>query len=334
MMITATIDGGTTNTRVLLWRRGCCIGRAVAPVGVRVTAREGSPATLFATVRELVAEAARQAGVLTADIGLFVVSGMLTSNLGLVEIPHRVAPLSLDDLAAALEERRLPSVFGDVPVWLVPGVKNRADADLTEENCLSMDMMRGEETEAAGLLDQVRPSGRTVLVLPGSHDKFIPVDGQGRLGGCLTSLTGELLQSLTEHSILASSVGRGFASRFLEGSFLRGVEWGRKAGVGHGAFLCRIHEQFFRDTPLEAQNYLLGLLLGDEVEELACHPLFPQPEETLFVLCGRPVLQQAYACLFARCGWPVKLVDAALQETLAGRGALALAARRGLPVND
>ena len=62
--------------------------------------------------------------------------------------------------------------------------------------------------------------------------------------------------------------------------------------------------------------------------------MFPQPEETLFVLCGRPVLQQAYACLFARRGWPVKLVDAALQETLAGRGALALAARRGLPVND
>jgi 2-dehydro-3-deoxygalactonokinase len=333
-MITVTIDGGTTNTRVFLWSHGQCVGHAAAPVGVRVTAVEGSTDTLQKTIRDLVAEAIRQAETVPANIGMFLVSGMLTSNLGLVEVPHCVAPLSLDELAGAMVERRIPSVFGEKPVWFIPGVKNFADADLTEENCLSMDMMRGEETEAAGLLSHLGRTRQTILVLPGSHNKFIPVDEKGRIGGCLTSLTGELLQSLTEHSILASSVGRGFASRFAETPFLRGVEWGKKTGVGHGAFLCRIHEQFFHDSPLEAQNYLLGLFFGDEAEQLSRHPLFPHPEQSLFVLCGRPVMQQAYACLFARRGWKTHSVEADLQTTLAGRGALALAAHRGLPVKE
>ena len=329
-MVIATMDGGTTNTRVLLWQNGRLLSKAAAPVGVRVTAMEGSDRKLKETIRKLLDEAAAAAGVSRKDIGLIVASGMLTSNLGLMEIPHETAPLRPEELASRMVERRFPELAGDTPFWFVPGVKNMADKELTEENCLSMDMMRGEETEAAALLAHYRPQGATVLVLPGSHNKYIAVTEDGRIAGCLTSLTGELLQNLTENSILASSVDRGFADRFLPEPFLRGVRWGASTGLGHGAFLCRIHEQFFHDKPLEAQNYLLGLLLGDDWKTLSQRPLFGSLDKAAFLVAGRPVMQQAYACLFGQQHWRTELVPEELQETLAGRGALELASLRGL----
>ena len=329
-MVIVTMDGGTTNTRVLFWKDGRLLGKAAAPVWVRVTAMEGSDRRLKETIRRLLDEGADATGVSGKEIGLIIASGMLTSNLGLMEIPHETAPLRPEELASRMVERRLPELAGDTPFWFVPGVKNMADQDLREENCLSMDMMRGEETEAAALLAHYRPQGATVLVLPGSHNKYIAVTEDGRIAGCLTSLTGELLQNLTENSILAGSVARGFAERFLPEPFLRGVRWGAATGLGHGAFLCRIHEQFFHDKPLEAQNYLLGLLLGDDWKTLVNHPLFGNLDQATFLVAGRPVMQQAYQCLFAQQHWHTELVREELQQTLAGRGALELAFLRGL----
>ena len=102
-------------------------------------------------------------------------------------------------------------------------------------------------------------------VLPGSHNKYIAVDEKGVIRGSLTTLAGELLRSLTLDSILAGTVERRFVEMFEAEAFLRGVAWGRSMGLGHGAFLCRICGLFDGYTPVQAQNYLLGLLLADDV---------------------------------------------------------------------
>ena len=60
-----------------------------------------------------------------------------------------------------------------------------------------------------------------ILVLPGSHNKFVSVDREGKITGCLTSISGELLASITNDTIIAKSVNREFVSRdlFAEAGF-------------------------------------------------------------------------------------------------------------------
>lgn len=380
MMLIATIDGGTTNTRVRIWRRGeggvfFSVSEAVSETGVRNTAIDGNNQKLLAAVggllRQAEAEARRfvggegpgnaslpQQGEPEAaysgngddTVSLILASGMLTSNLGIAEIPHIAAPADLPALAQAMVSRRIPELENKM-IWFIPGIKNRPEAELNEETLSRMDMMRGEETEAAGLLtalpdpaepespqlaDAVAADGRQgyrILVLPGSHNKYIAVDAAGRICGCFTTLAGELLRALTLDSILAGSLANGFAAEFEAAAFLRGADWGRQTGVGHGAFLCRICDLFAHYSPLQAQNYLLGLLLSDDLAALEKDPLFAPAladKRTCFMVAGRSVMQQAYGCLLERAGFQVKAAPAELQGTLSGKGALALARLRGL----
>lgn len=369
MMLIATIDGGTTNTRVRIWRRGeggvfFSVSEAVSETGVRNTAIDGNNQKLLAAVggllRQAEAEARRfvggegpgnaslpQQGEPEAaysgngddTVSLILASGMLTSNLGIAEIPHIAAPADLPALAQAMVSRVIPGLGGRT-VWFIPGIKNGPSDSLTEELLPCMDMMRGEETEAAGLLtefpfhpEEETGIGSRILVLPGSHNKYIAVDAAGQIRGCFTTLAGELLRSLTLDSILADSVGRGFAEHFDRPSFLRGAEWGVAKGVGHGAFLCRICALFDHYSPLQAQNYLLGLLLADDLCGLREDPLFSAMlanKTACFLVAGRGVMQEAYRCLLEKESYFVTTIPPEKQPALSGQGALALARLRGL----
>lgn len=362
-MLIATIDGGTTNTRVRIWRASgnetfVLVSEASSEIGVRNTAIDGHNKKLLTTIDSLLREAGSKAGVSGSGQGtlsLILASGMLTSNLGIAEIPHISAPADLPALADAMVCREIPGLENK-KIWFVPGIKNRSETGLTEETLPLMDMMRGEETEAAGLLaacplsetadalqakrspsdstpDGKTPAGSRILVLPGSHNKYIAVDEAGRIQGCFTTLAGELLHSLTLDSILADSVAKGFAEEFEPAAFLRGADWGGRMGVGHGAFLCRICDLFDHYSPLQARNYLLGLLLADDLSALKKDPLsgaMLADKSVCFIVAGRRVMQEAYICLLGKEGYRVTAVPQELQTALSGKGALELARLRGL----
>ncbi len=79
-----------------------------------------------------------------------VCSGMITSNVGLVEVPHTTAPIALGELARRLVRHDVASVT-DLPMYFVPGIKTVA-AHAGWATLPSFDVMRGEEVEVAGLL--------------------------------------------------------------------------------------------------------------------------------------------------------------------------------------
>ena len=101
-MLIATIDAGTSNTRVYLWQDTTILAEAQMPIGVRHTAIDRHNKKLTAAVRDTLREAARKAGVTMDDIACILGAGMLTSNVGLKEIPHLAAPISLDALSHAI----------------------------------------------------------------------------------------------------------------------------------------------------------------------------------------------------------------------------------------
>ena len=254
---------------------------------------------------------------------------MLTSSAGLKEIPHAAAPIGLDELANAMVCASIPEVASQ-PIWFVPGVKNMEDNAVTAENAAMMDMMRGEEAEAVGLVSYVNPKGRAIFVLPGSHHKYVLADERRRIQKCITTLAGETLHALTFDTILADTVCRSFAAEFDEEAFLQGAENGMEHGFLHAAFMTRIRGMFCRYTPLQAQNYLLGVVLADDMQALVSAEDWPQWRDALFVVTGKPVMKNAYISLLKRRGQEVVTATDAQQRGLSGYGAMELARRRGL----
>lgn len=109
-------------------------------------------------------------------------SGMITADVGLVEVPHVTAPAGLEELSASLAPVLVPDVC-PLPIHFIPGVKNRVSG-VSLETFEAMDIMRGEEVEACALIDRLGVRGEAVLVLPGSHTKFVSVGADGRIAGC------------------------------------------------------------------------------------------------------------------------------------------------------
>ena len=186
------------------------MARSGREVGVRCTAEDGDNHRLKEAARDCIREVLSAAGIGEKNLGAILASGMISSNVGLSEVPHCPAPAGAAQLAAGARQVTLPEVCG-VPITIIPGVKNPVDpVDLTSFG--AMDMMRGEEVETLALLEEY-PGGRPyLLVLPGSHMKFVSVDREGRILGCLTSISGELLSSITLHTVIADAVERSFVS--------------------------------------------------------------------------------------------------------------------------
>jgi 2-keto-3-deoxy-galactonokinase len=144
--------------------------------------------------------------------------GMVGSVHGWREADYVSCPIGLD----ALHHHLATVVARDgLRVHIVPGVSGRDAGGLP-------DVMRGEETQLAGLLS-VSPglAERSTVVMPGTHSKWVRLQS-GRLQAFSTRMTGELFALLREHSVLARLMasGEGFDSE----AFDRGVAAAREAG--------------------------------------------------------------------------------------------------------
>ena len=118
-----------------------------------------------------------------------VAYGMITSDMGLLEIPHVPAPARPPICATRCARRRFPEI-APFPIHFIPGVRNFAGpVDL--DNFGMMDMMRGEETEAVGLFKLLESETSAMFILPGSHNKFVAMSAEGKILGCMTSISGE-----------------------------------------------------------------------------------------------------------------------------------------------
>lgn len=321
-----TLDGGTTNTRAYLWKNGKLTTQAGREVGVRCTAEDGNNDRLKGAVRDCVREVLSAAGIEEGDLGAILASGMISSNVGLAEVPHCPAPAGVHQLAAGARTVTLPEVCA-VPITIIPGVKNPVDpVDLVSFG--AMDMMRGEEVETLALLEEY-PKGRPyLLVLPGSHMKFVSVDREGRILGCLTSISGELLSSITHHTIIADAVNRSFVSdESYDGEFVAlGAQEAAKVGLGRACFSARILSQFPKTPPEKLANFLLGAALQGDLTALRGARWLASDGEAGAIVAGKGPMRRAMAQLLEAEGLfrQVHLYDGEGKPPLSARGALAV----------
>ena len=289
-----TIDAGTTNTRAVLFDRDRNLrGMKKREIGVRNTAIDGNNGKLKEAVRECLSELLADEGIDYSSVRMILASGMITSNVGLVEVPHLVAPAGIDDFAKGITPVTLPDVC-PLPIHFIPGVKNLG-CPITLENYERMDIMRGEEVESIAMVDGL-PKGKPImLVLPGSHTKFVALDDEGRITGCLTSITGELLSVITNNTIIADAVGHHFVE---EGTYdrnllLTGYENAKKTGLGRACFSCRILNQFAIPEKEKLANYILGAVLESDLKALKASDAVRATSDTLMIVAGKNPLRQA-----------------------------------------
>jgi len=292
-----TLDTGTTNTRAILWQDAVPTGAASRETGVGDTAADGSNARLKQAVGACIREVLSGSGLEEGQVRAVLASGMITSNVGLWEVPHCAAPAGAEDLAAAAKRVCLPEICS-IPFLFIPGVKNPVSpVDL--DTFPSMDMMRGEEVETLALLEAYPKNTPYLLILPGSHMKFVAVDAAGKIRACLTSISGELLSAVTRHTIVADAVGRRFVREedYDAGFVALGWREAGRAGLGRACFSARILSQFPHTPPEKLACYLLGAVLQSDLTALRSASWLDTGPDTQAVVAGKGPLRRAMAQL-------------------------------------
>ncbi|QTF91984.1 2-dehydro-3-deoxygalactonokinase [Halomonas sp. BM-2019] len=169
------------------------------------------------------------------------VCGMAGARQGWREAAYLPVPTRLDDLARAavappLDDPRLE-------VRLLPGLCQTAGG--------AFDVMRGEETQLAGLVAQ-EPALTGLACLPGTHAKWARLEA-GVVTRFTTCLTGELYGLLARRSVLRHSLGHAVDKDNLSDPGCR------------EAFVCAVRE--ITAAPATYPSRLFGLRAADLLDD-------------------------------------------------------------------
>jgi 2-dehydro-3-deoxygalactonokinase len=347
------LDGGTTNTRARLIKGGRVVATSRRAVGVRDTVLGAAPASgppardsstpgqphrarLVQAVREVVAEVGRDLvpspgpGGAVGPVEFLIAAGMLSSEVGLLAVPHLPAPASLDDLTQAMAVTTIAEIV-DLPIYVVPGIRTPA-AD-GPDGWFEADVMRGEECETWGAYLMLRAAGRiepgqeTVFLWPGSHTKLVEVDAAGRITRSHTTLAGELLQAAAQHTLLAASLPETLPEEVDPDAAAAGARAVARSGPGRAAFLVRIAALTGSLDPHGRASFWIGASVAADGLALVRHPILC-PGRPVWV-GGRQPLRSLYAAdLAGRHAGPVVPLEEPLAESASAVGAWEIAVRR------
>lgn len=303
-----TIDTGTTNTRCILWNeKREKVAEEKSKVGVRNTAIDGNNGKLKVAVKECLDKLISDRKIDYGEVKRIIASGMITSNVGLIEIPHLVVPVSKEELARATKPVLLKDLC-PLPIWFIPGVKNYG-GEITFQNFEAMDIMRGEEVETIAILDRYPKGKKYLIILPGSHTKFVSVDERGYITGCLTTITGELLSSITNDTILADAVGKKYVEKdtYDKEIMLLGYDTANKCGIGRACFSGRILNQFATDDKTKIANFIFGATLQNDITAIRNSSALKISPETTVVIGGKEPFSTAFADILEHIGYFAKV---------------------------
>ena len=181
------------------------------------------------------------------DIPL-ICSGMISSSIGLVELPYRKFPFTWEVSQILVKKidgsKELPN-----PLYVTSGF--RTDTDI----------MRGEEMLLLGC--DIREEDKKVFIFPGTHSKHVFVKNKKAVD-FKSYMTGEIFSLLSERSILRKAVRMGSDKK----SFMEGIETGLQGNILHHVFQVRTRQLLNQADPVSNYQFLSGLLIGAELSDL------------------------------------------------------------------
>ena len=179
---------------------------------------------------------------------LILACGMVGARQGWQEAKYRAVPCTPTDPAAltrvATKDKRLD-------VRIAPGLSQDRPADV----------MRGEETQAAGAL-ALHKGFDGVLCHPGTHSKWMQVSA-GEIVSFQTFMTGEMFALLSGQSVLRHSMGEGWDEAAFDGGVSDALS--RPERIGAQLFSLRAEGLLHGLSGASAKARLSGLLIGMEL---------------------------------------------------------------------
>jgi 2-dehydro-3-deoxygalactonokinase len=229
---------------------------------------------------------------------------MITSPLGLAEVPYVEAPAGIGELAAGVRRFHFPEIT-DLPVLLVPGVRSGA-AQTTVEIIGQSDVMRGEETLCAGLMATGRVQLPGTVLNSGSHWKAIQLDAAGRIAASITTLSGELIHAAQTTTILASAVSP-LRPAVIDPVWCEaGRREQRRPGLSRALFCVRLLELQRHGTPEERFAFLAGAFIAADLDALRSQEAL-SAEQRVFIT-GGGALAQAWSEALAEVSIPASVL--------------------------
>lgn len=272
-----TIDGGTTSTRVNYLRNGEILDTIKLDIGARASI--GNRDRYISAIKDAIYKIILRNKVL--KIERILASGMITCEFGLCNLPHVNVPAGKKELHEAMHETIIKEI-SDIPFVFMRGVK------IVGEDIDDCDMMRGEETELMGIIQE--KYGECIYVLPGSHSKIIKTDKRGRIIFFSTMMTGEMIASLSQGTILKDAVDLGVDTIHRE-YLLKGYEYAESAGMNKALFKVRILKNIFSCSKEEVYSFFMGIVLCDEILNII------KEDTKTIVLGGKEQIKRAMALI-------------------------------------
>jgi 2-dehydro-3-deoxygalactonokinase len=238
-----------------------------------------------------------------------VAAGMIGSRNGMVETVPVALPATVADVAAGMATLVLDDL---TTVRISPG--------LTDRSADPVDLIRGEEVQVLGYLADHPGESDAVLVLPGTHSKWVTVH-RGAIVGFRTFLTGELYAQLRGTPSLRPTVDRGADPAGFDwfGAGLRLADL--DGGLLRQLFAARSRMLASRLGADEMAELLSGLVIATEIAGARQAGLLVADRAP--VVIADPALAQHYRQAFAAAGIDVAIA----QGDVFGRGIAAIAAR-------
>jgi 2-dehydro-3-deoxygalactonokinase len=286
------IDWGTSNFRAFrLDEAGEIIERRFSPGGILHVQDGRFEEMLLAHVGDW----------LKSGETRILLCGMVGSRQGWREAKYVSCPVGIADLANAVVKVPLTGA----EVLLIPGVIGVDSYGIPE-------VMRGEETEAMGMLGTCGRDG--LVCLPGTHSKWIRLS-EGTIISFMTYMTGDVFAALRKCTILARIMTSDVTVD--NEPFRRGIARSADAGgLLHHLFSVRtlaLTDQLKEET---SASYLSGLLIGHEVRAV-------MPPGAHVHLVGAAQLCSLYSQAIQACGGSFTIED----EDAAARGLAAIGRR-------
>ena len=285
------VDWGSSNLRAwAMAADGAVIAEANSPAGASTLAPDAFEAALLALVDPWL-RPGRPTDVM--------VCGMAGARGAWIEAAYATVPCPPVPITFA----RPPTTDPRLSVRILPGLRQDRPADV----------MRGEETQIAGLL-AADPKFDGIACLPGTHTKWVHVSA-GEVVSFGSFMTGEIFALLANQSVLRRTVG---SEGWSEEDFLEAASDGlsRPERVAGRLFALRAEGLLHNLAPERARARLSGLLIGSELAGARAYWLGRE-----VVLIGAPALAAAYRDALALAGLDARITDA----TLMTRGGLVAA---------
>lgn len=291
------IDTGTTNTRVnLLDSDNNLVARSIRTAGVRNTVADGNNQKIKMAIVECFNEVLKKSGAKASDVKYAIAAGMISSEIGLIDVPHVMPPAGCDKLAEDIYIVRNKNIFPlEMPIAFVRGIKNIPDGFKLEDLSRS-GVMRGEEVQCIGAMKKTGLKGPLNIMIFSTCTKFVNINENSEIVMGLTSSSGSYYNMASSGS--GGNFGVSKNGFVLDDDFYRICDLAYKNVLSSGFLQAsaplRMMAVFTETTPVQRDLYLNAAIAFDDCRMLTLAKEFNYDLSAPFIIIGQRNRCQVY----------------------------------------